>query len=128
VKEPWDPPAGVSDERLAFLAAKAQLARASKPWYARVFRILEAASGSSVVADRGMAKVPGGGLLAKRSITSELAGDQMASLVVACENQSRRLSDGERQELRFAGVLPEDFLERVQAEAKQLRRDWREAR
>jgi hypothetical protein len=117
----------VSDERLAFLAARAQLVGASKPWYARLFRVLEAASGSSVVADRGMAKVPGGGLLAKRSITSELAGDQMASLVVACENQARRLGDGERQELRFAGVLPEDFLERVQTEAKELRKQWRRA-
>lgn len=128
MREPWDPPAGVSDERLAFLAAKDRLVRASKPWYAKVFRVLEAASGSSVITDRGMAKVPGGGLLAKRSITSELAGDQMASLVVACDNESRRLSDGERQELRFAGVLPEDFLERVVAEARALRREWRQGR
>jgi hypothetical protein len=121
----WAPPPGTSDERLAFLAVQPLLAGLSKPWYARLFRIIEAGAGSSVIGDRGMAKVPNGGLLMKRSITSELAGDQMASLVLACEQLSGRLTDDERQALRSSGTLPNYFLPELQREAKEIRQQWK---
>jgi hypothetical protein len=119
---------GVSDSRLVFLVCQQQLSRLSRPWWARLFRVLEAGAGSSTIADRGMAKVPGGGLLFKRTVTSDITGDRMASLVLACDQLADRLTEPERLLLRSQGSLPEGFVADVALRAKQIRSEWRTVR
>ncbi|MCW2672197.1 MAG: hypothetical protein JWP14_786 [Frankiales bacterium] len=124
----WVPMEGVSDSRLVFLVCQQQLSRLSRPWWARLFRVLEAGAGSSTIADRGMAKVPGGGLLFKRTVTSDITGDRMASLVLACDQLADRLTEPERLLLRSQGSLPEGFVADVALRAKQIRSEWRTVR
>jgi hypothetical protein len=123
----WVPLEGVGDSRLVFLVCQQRLSQLSRPWWARLFRVLEAGAGSSTVADRGMAKVPGGGLVFKRTVTSDITGDRMASLVVACDQLADRLTGPERVLLRSEGLLPQGFVAEVALRAKDIRSQWRSA-
>lgn len=124
----WPPAGEATDERLAFLAAKPYLARRARPWWLPFFRIIEAGGGSAYVADRGMAKVAGGGVLAKRTITDEMRGDRMADEVVACDIAAQSLSADERAHLRRTGELPDWFLPRVDQEVATLKKERRSSR
>jgi hypothetical protein len=104
------------------------LIRRSRPWWLALFRILEAGGNSTYVSDRGMAKVPNGGVMAKRSITSEIRGDRMADLVVACDIVAESLTADERTVLRLTGAVPEGFLPAVLAEAETLKAERRRNR
>jgi hypothetical protein len=116
------------DEQLAFLAARPFLIKKSRPWWLSLFRILEAGGNSAYVMDRGMARVPNGGMMAKRTITSEIGGDRMADLVVACDAAAQTLTPDERTILRLTGALPEWFLPQVVAEAEQVKAQRRRLR
>lgn len=118
----WPPPGEATDERLAFLAAKPYLARRARPWWMPFFRIIEAGGGSAYVADRGMAKVGGGGVLYRRTITSEMHSDRMADEVVACDIAAQSLSADERMTLRRTGELPPWFFPRIDQEVTNLKR------
>jgi hypothetical protein len=130
VEGPLDPfvTGEVTDGQLAFLAVRPALIRRSRPWWLALFRILEAGGNSAYVSDRGMAKVPNGGVMAKRTITSEIRGDRMADLVVACDIVAEALSPDERTVLRLTGALPEQFLADVLAEAETLKAERRRNR
>ena len=121
----WAPPPGASDDRLAFLAIQPMLYALSRPWWARLFRLVEAGAGSSVIGDRGMAKVPNGGLLMKQSMTAEMSGDSVASYVVACDRLSAGLTAPQREELRRSGALPDGFVEQLTKDAREIRKQWR---
>jgi hypothetical protein len=118
----------VTDEQLAFLAIRPALVRRSRPWWLALFRILEAGGNSAYVADRGMAKVANGGVMAKRTITAEIRGDRMADLVVACDVVAQSLSSDERTVLRLTGVVPEWFLPEVLAQSEALKAERRRSR
>ena len=97
----------------------------SRPWWARLFRLVEAGSGTSVITDRGLAKVSGGGLLMKQSMSAEMSGDTVASYVVACDRLSATLTAPQREELRRSGTLPEEFLGQLKKDAQRIRKEWR---
>jgi hypothetical protein len=124
----WPPIGDVTDERLAFLAAKPYLVRRSRPWWLPFFRIIEAGGGSAYVADRGMAKVGGGGVLYRRTITAEMRDDRMSEQVLACDTAAQSLSDEERVTLRRTGELPAWFFARIDEEVAKLKQERRHRR
>ena len=119
---PWPPVEEATDERLGFLAAKSYLARRARPWWLAWFRIIEAGGSSTYVADRGMAKVGGGGVMSRRTITDEMRGDRMADQVIACDLAAQSLSADERARLRRSGELPDWFFPRVDQEVTNLKK------
>jgi len=87
--------------------------------------MIEAGGNSAYVADRGMAKVGNGGVMAKRTITSELRDDRMANEVIACDTAAQSLSPAERATLRQTGQLPTWFFPRIDQEAGKLKEERR---
>jgi hypothetical protein len=124
---PWPPEHDVTDERLAFLAARASLARRANPWWMSLVRIIEVGGPRGT---RGMSASPsrGGfstGYTSRRTLTSEYVGHRMAYYVVACDDLAGKLSAEERRALRATGELPEWFLPAVEGHVRASRADER---
>jgi hypothetical protein len=117
----WPPAAGLSIERLAFLAARPQLMKRSTKGLPRIFRFMEAAGGMSGV------RVRRGTIPSERYIGpgEDFRNHRLGDLVVACDTLAQRLPPEDQAILRSSGRLPDDFIDRVAAEATRRHHDMK---
>lgn len=114
----WPPAPGLADHRLVFLAAKPALQVLSQSRFGLVMSIFERGAWNATrgSASRGMVAM---------DMTHEGKGENMRSLVLACDEVSERLSPVELAAVRATGRLPEWFVPAVHAQARDIRRQWR---
>lgn len=109
----WPPEQGVSDARLAWLAAAPHVRRKTRPWWATAFRMAEL-SGGGIGTATALAAVP--------TTASEITGDRARAYAFACDRLADRLQQEERERLRASGELPAWFLPQLDRDAAVWRR------
>jgi hypothetical protein len=117
----WPPGTDLTIERLAFLAARPQLVKRSSKGLPKIFRFLEAAGGMQGVRMR-RGTIPSANYIGPGE---DLRHHRMEDLVVACDTLAQQLHPEDKAILRISGRLPNDFLDRVEAEATRLHQDNR---
>ncbi len=115
----WPPGNNLTIERLAFLAARPQLVKRSSRGLPGILRFLEAAGGMNGVRMRA-GTISSGGYVGPGQ---DLRNHRMEDLVVACDTLAQQLHPEDKAILRISGRLPDDFFDRVEAEATRLHRD-----
>jgi len=114
----WPPGHGLADHRLIFLAAKPALLVLSQSRLGLLMSVFERGAPNTT---------RGGGSrgIAGRDMTTEGRGENMRSLVLACDEVGERLTADELATVRASGQLPAWFVPAVHAHARELRRQWR---
>ncbi len=104
----WPPPQRLRDERLAWLAARAEAQRRSRPWWLTVLRLGAGARPSA----HGF----------RRDNANRLGSHRLQCYGSAVDQLSRSLSAAERVTLRATGELPPWFWADLDEVAKAHRR------
>jgi hypothetical protein len=114
---PWPPAPGLNDSRLVFLAARTALDVLAQ---SRVGAFVNILYRSSRYTSRGA----GSRQMSIPDMAKESRGENMRSLVRACEDAAERLSAEERAAVRARGQLPAWFVPTVAREARLIRQRW----
>ena len=115
---PWPPATGLNDSRLVFLAARPALDVLAQSRAGAVMNILDRSS-------RYTSRGAGSRQMSIPDMSREARGENMRSLVLACEDVAERLSAEEMAAVRTRGQLPAWFVPSVAAEARLIRKQWR---
>jgi hypothetical protein len=115
----WRVDPDLTDERLAFLAAKDAMKKHSRPRFLTLWRIITVGGGRMTT--RGMALSRSGGMYLVSDYAQDLAWEAFEPYVIACDKVAAGLSQEERRILRGTGELPAWFLPDVYREAKRVK-------
>ena len=107
----WIPNQPLTTGRLAWLAARPELLKRSRPWWTTLLRIIGTSRGAS-----------GTGSAMARGLSSEINDDRLATYSVPVDRVAERLSFAEVAALREHGTLPDWFFDAVEEEREKFLR------